>query len=445
MFSSDGKIAVVASSEHTGKNEFCLIALNADTGDRISEVWDGENTSIDFNQFSPVPGDNRLLATTNRSGMERIFIWNPLTNERSDFNLEIPGAQTAADWSADGRRVLVDSLDQAVQSLHIYQLDSGQLVKLNTPEGLYRPFFTPDGVRLFATWNDASHNNRLVELDPSNGTIIGTRLSAGDAPSGKPMVSISFPSSDGQVIQGWLCLPDGQGPFPTILDTHGGPTGVQTNGYNAGAQAWVDHGFAFLSINYRGSITFGREFEQKIWHDLGHWEIEDMAAAYQWLVGQGISQPDAVFLTGWSYGGYLTLLGLGKCPDLWAGGMAGIAIADWTILWEDSADTLRGYQEALFGGTPLEIPERYRLSSPITYAGQIRAPILIIQGRNDSRTPARPIEMFEQKMRELGKQITVHWFETGHMGSFADTELGIKNQEMMMRFAYDILAQKRPA
>ena len=102
-------------------------------------------------------------------------------------------------------------------------------------------------------------------------------------------------------------------------------------------------------------------------------------------------------MTGWSYGGYLTLMGLGKRPDLWAGGMAGIAIADWTVQWEDTADTLRGYQEALFGGTQRDVPDRYRASSPISYAEQVRAPVLIIQGRNDTRTPARPVEMYERK------------------------------------------------
>jgi dipeptidyl aminopeptidase/acylaminoacyl peptidase len=110
-------------------------------------------------------------------------------------------------------------------------------------------------------------------------------------------------------------------------------------------------------------------------------------------------------------------------------------------MWEDSADTLRGYQEGLFGGKPQDMPERYRLSSPISYAADVRAPLLVIQGRNDTRTPARPMEMFEAKMKELGKEITVHWYETGHMGSFADVELGISHQQMMMEFVYKIYCE----
>jgi dipeptidyl aminopeptidase/acylaminoacyl peptidase len=204
-----------------------------------------------------------------------------------------------------------------------------------------------------------------------------------------------------------------------------------------GAQAWLDHGFAYLTINYRGCGTFGREFEEKIWGDLGHWEVEDMAAARDWLVQQGIASPDEILLTGDSFGGYLTLMGLGKRPDLWAGGMAEVAIADWSIQYEDTADTLRGVQVAVFGGTPEEKPEQYKASSPITYAEQIAAPVLVIQGRNDTRCPARPMEMYEARLRSLGKQIEVEWFDAGH-GSM-DTEQNIAHQELKLRFAYRVL------
>ena len=135
-----------------------------------------------------------------------------------------------------------------------------------------------------------------------------------------------------------------------------------------------------------------------------------MVAARNWLVREGIAKSDAILLTGWSYGGYLTLQALGKRPDLWAGGMAGITIADWSIQYQDTADTLRGYQTALFKGTPEERPEQYAASSPISYVEQVRAPVLIIQGRNDTRTPARPIELYEARMRALDKPIEVMWF-----------------------------------
>ena len=83
-----------------------------------------------------------------------------------------------------------------------------------------------------------------------------------------------------------------------------------------------------------------------------------MVATRDWLVAGGVAVADQILLTGSSYGGYLTLQALGTRPDLWAGGMAGIAIGDWALNYEDSAEMLRQFDVELFGGTPEEVPDR---------------------------------------------------------------------------------------
>ena len=210
---------------------------------------------------------------------------------------------------------------------------------------------------------------------------------------------MSFPSTDGTPLQAWLGVPDGEPPYPVVLETHGGPTAATSSNFHPAAQAFLDEGFAVLSLNYRGSTTFGREFEQAIWGRLGELEIEDMAAAHRWLDRLGIAIPDRILLTGWSYGGYLTLLGLGRQPELWAGGMAGVAIADWAMNYEDSSDLLRAYERMLFGGDPDDRGDAMRSGSPMTYVDAVRAPVLIIQGRNDTRTPARSVERYVERLR----------------------------------------------
>jgi dipeptidyl aminopeptidase/acylaminoacyl peptidase len=438
--SHDGEVAIIASTERTGKPQFSLVALDMSNGERIAELWDGPESSIRMSSFAPRPGDMRLLATTNRSDVERPLIWNPRTGERTDLALdELGGEIMPLDWSPDASQVLLCQFERAVQQLYIYDLSSKELRRLAHPSGTYDATYFEPGGAIFAQWQDSTHPSQLIALDGATGARTRTMLAAGAIPPCRAWRSVSFRSSDGTEIQGWLALPDGDGPFPTILETHGGPESVTTEVCAPGSQAWLDHGFAFLSINYRGSTTFGRAFQQQIWGDLGRLEIEDMVAARDWLVREGIARPDAILLTGWSYGGYLTLQALGKRPELWAGGMAGIAVADWAIQYEDSAETLKGYQSIIFGGTPEQKPEQYAASSPISYAERVRAPVLIIQGRNDTRTPARPIELYEQKMRALGKQIEVEWFEAGHLGSFANIELAVAHQELMLRWAYRVL------
>jgi dipeptidyl aminopeptidase/acylaminoacyl peptidase len=101
-------------------------------------------------------------------------------------------------------------------------------------------------------------------------------------------------------------------------------------------------------------------------------------------------------------------------------------------------------QMSFLGGTPEEQPERYKASSALTYVEQAQAPVLILLGRNDYRSPAGPIERYEQKLKEQGKAIEVVWFDAGHISSALQTELGIEHQEHMLRFAARVLGQPLP-
>lgn len=440
LLSASGEILVIASTERYKTPQYSLVAFDMISGEKIGELWEGVDHSVSPLFFSPISGDTRIAGLTNRSGIERLVIWNPQTNERIDPELsDFQGAMNAFDWSPDGGIILFRTFNAAVQQLCIYEVVKDKGYKLNHPSGTnFSPYFTAQG-DIHSHFATATEPVRLVLMDAISGKIKDTVLKTEKVALGKPWSSFVFNSSDGQEIQGWLAVPDGDGPFPLILDTHGGPQAVQAETFLPESQAWLDHGFAWASINYRGSTTFGKDFEEQIWGNLGDLEVEDMVAARDHLAKRGVINPNKIFLTGWSYGGYLTLQALGKFPDLWAGGLAGIAISDWVMSYEDSAETLKKYCMAIFGGTPEEKPEQYAKSSPITYAENIKAPVLIIQGQNDTRTPARPIEVYEEKMKALGKEIEVHWFDAGHIGPFAQVEQAIKNQELMMKFAVNIL------
>ena len=117
--------------------------------------------------------------------------------------------------------------------------------------------------------------------------------------------------------------------------------------------------------------------------------------------------------------------------------MADIAIADWNLMYEDQSETLRGYQVALFGGIPEQKPEAHAFASPITYAKDYEAPLLIIQGKNDTRCPERQMRVFIEKMQSENKELRVHWFEAGH--GALKTDERIEQQEMRMAFALEIL------
>jgi dipeptidyl aminopeptidase/acylaminoacyl peptidase len=443
--SSDGRLAAVSSAHRSSGLEYSVLTFSTDDGSPGPELWDGEGTSIVVHDFGPGVGDRRLLATTNASGQERAFVWNVDDGRRHDLPADAPGGDLIAlGWSPEGEDVLLCHIHAARQRLHVWQPETGAIRRLDHPEGVMvgafrrgAGWFLPNGGDIIARWEDPGTPRHLVALDRMSGRMTSTLLPAGDVPPGRPLRSIAFRSADGTVLQAWLGVPEGDPPYPTILETHGGPTAATFAAFDPSAQAFLDEGFAFLSLNYRGSTTFGRDFEQAIWGRLGELELQDMAAARTWLLDEGIAVPDQILLTGWSYGGYLTLLGLGRQPDLWAGGMAGVAIADWQMSYEDSSDLLRSYQRMLFGGDPESRGEAMRTGSPLTYVDDVRAPVLIIQGKNDTRTPARPVERYVEALRARSHPVEIEWFDAGHMG--IGNDLAIEHQALMHAFATRIV------
>jgi dipeptidyl aminopeptidase/acylaminoacyl peptidase len=443
FFSHDGAVSVLASTERYGALDFSLISYHTETGQRIAEIFD-ESSRIDPGLFSPRPGVERMLATSNKTGTQRPLIWDAAVGARVDLDVQgLEGDVVGWGWSPDAACVLLCQTSRAVQQLWLYELDTAKLTKVNHPRGTINAACFQSPETLIMRWQDSATPPQLIALDLTEPTRIKVLLEAGPAPKSRRWRSVSFQSSDGQEIQGWMAVPDGPGPFPAILETHGGPTFAQFETFYPRSQAWLDHGFAYLTINYRGSTTFGKEFEKKINGDLGHWEVEDIVAARQWLVTNKIARPDQILLTGWSYGGYLTLQALGMHPDLWAGGMGGVVVADWITQFEDESAELRGYDIALFGGTPEQKREAYVRASPITYVESLAAPVLIIQGRHDTRDPPRQVELYEAKARAMGKTVQVEWFETGHAGSSADVRLSIAHQELMLAWAYRVLQTKQ--
>ncbi|UJR11383.1 hypothetical protein I4U23_015563 [Adineta vaga] len=446
ILSYNGDIVVIETTDvKKGSGSILLVFDVNNNGQMIGTLDDGSEINIAPKQFAPLPNDARLLAKTNRTGVNRPLIWNVRTNERIDLMLDelnIEGDVDPLDWSDNGNLILLLHTHNAIFQLYCYSIADNTANKLTEhPSGaIFDAQFGPDKT-IIVEWENAHTPRQIIALDDKNGAFKKVMLgsSKDENLTNQSRRSITFPSSDGQLIQGWLTLPHNNVGtlLPTIVRMHGGPAAVTSDRFDPTAGAWVDHGFAYFSINYRGSITFGRTFQNKIYSDIGHWEVEDIIAARTWLIEQSIAQSNTIFLTGWSYGGYLTLLTLGKQPNLWAGGLAGIAIADWIELYEDSAESLKSYQVSLFGGTPDEKRELYTNASPITYVEQIIAPILIIQANNDTRCPERQMKSFAKKMTQFNKNFVLDWFAGGH--ALNNTEQRILHVEKMLCWIYTIL------
>lgn len=426
--SRDGDFTAVMTTELTGCRHYAIRVYDS-AGLQVAELWDDSGANFWLTAFSPT--GKEILASGLRDDQRRALIWNPETGERRWLQLE--GSQvTPLDWSVCGSKVLLSSFTRGVQSLCLYDLERDCSEPVEHPPGAFGEYggtyarfaYFRDPETVHMHWQDSV--TPLGLRSDTRGPVL-----QGDPPPARPWTNVSFTSEDGTEIQAWLGLPKGEGPFPTVINIHGGPHLVMTEVFCAASQAWMDHGFAFLSLNYRGSTTFGCRFQEQIWGNLGHLELQDLVAARDFLVASGHAQAGAIYLNGESYGGYMTLWGLARRPDLWAGGMAGVALTDWTETYRDASPALQGAFRNWFGGSPEEVPERYRDSSPVHLADRIEAPVLLFQGRNDSRTPPRQAELFVEKMRQAGKSVRIEWFDGGHA---MDADCRLRFMETMLDF-----------
>jgi dipeptidyl aminopeptidase/acylaminoacyl peptidase len=428
LCSADGAFVAVRHNESTQGLHESTSVIDTTTGRRVADFGDGADATVSPMLWAPGAGDLRLLAVTSTSGRELPILLSPLSGERHALAVnDIEGTVLPLDWASDPETILLLQVHRAITRLHLYYLTTRQhrpvpLVGALNPSVSRPAWFAPDGIR--AVLEDSTHPGRVVAIDPQSDERERSILTVdtGGA-SASEWRSIEF-ESRGDVVQAWLATPGDAGPWPVVIETHGGPEAVELETYWPGAQAWLANGFAYCTVNYHGSTTFGSAFRDSIVGCPGDLEVDDVVAARQWLVDHRVAIPEQVLLTGISYGGYLTLQTVGRRPELWAGGIAIVAIADWRgVVGDETTPALRLYAERLLGGSPDTNPDVYRSASPITYAERVQAPLLVIQGRGDTRVPAAQLERYAARVRQTGGNIEVVWFEAGH-------QLGTRDQRV---------------
>ncbi|GAA2138092.1 prolyl oligopeptidase family serine peptidase [Kitasatospora kazusensis] len=388
--------------------------------------------------FAPAAGDTRLLVAHQRRGRWEPMLWDVATGVetelllRDDQGREFPG-DLSAQWRPGARSVLIEHEYEARSELFSYDLEKGELSRLETPRGtVVSATARPDGTVEFL-WSSAAEPSAVRS---TSGAVV--LRAPGPVPPGSVPVEDVWVEGPGGRVHALVQRPDGEGPFPTVFEIHGGPTYHDSDSFAAGPAAWLDHGFAVVRVNYRGSTGYGQAWTDALRLRVGLIELEDIGAVRQWAVDSGLADPARLVLSGGSWGGYLTLLGLGVQPGDWTLGLAAVPVADYLAAYADEMEALKSLDRTLFGGSPEEAPERWRASSPLTYVEQVRAPVYISAGVNDPRCPIRQIDNYVERLAELGKVHEVYRYDAGH-GSLV-VEERIKQLRLEIDFALRQLA-----
>jgi dipeptidyl aminopeptidase/acylaminoacyl peptidase len=227
-----------------------------------------------------------------------------------------------------------------------------------------------------------------------------TTLTADDL---TPARDFRWKAKDGLGIQGWLYQPKGKAQG-TIVYVHGGPTSHSKDSVDNQIQFFVRQGFNVLDPNYRGSTGFGMRFREAIKVDgWGGMEQEDIRAGIEALIAAGTAEPGKVGITGTSYGGYSAWCAITRFdPEIVAAAAPICGITDLTVDYETTRPDLRPLSEEMMGGSPVQVPERYRERSPIHFVHNIRGHLLIVQGSQDPNVTPENVRAVRNGLEKAG-------------------------------------------
>lgn len=432
--SDDGNLVAVEHAEHDARHP-SLRVISADTGTLVGELTDRPGRGVWAVDFAPLPGDTRLLVLHERGGLPSAAVWDVATGARRELLLSGAGEVTGADWYPDGRAVLLAVDHHARTRLYRYDLGTGHATGVGPAEGSVEEATPHPSGEVWYSWSSAAQPPSLRT------TRTGDVLLSPVGPRPRPSVAaldVEVESEAG-TIHSLLRLPaEGQAPYPVVVEVHGGPADHRTDSFSPTLAAWVDHGFAVLSVNFRGSTGYGSRWRDGIEGQVGQAELADIAAVHEHLVAQGVLDAGRSVLAGGSWGGYLTLLGLGTQPERWTLGLADVPVADYVAAYEDEMPSLQAFDRALFGGSPAEVPEVYARASPISYVDAVRAPVLVLAGLNDPRCPTRQVENYVQALRERGGLIELYQYGGGHGSEVAEERI------TQMRIQLDFVSRHLP-
>ena len=272
----------------------------------------------------------------------------------------------------------------------------------------------------------------LVYYRYDRGTGTLTKLfSARPKLEGKPLVPqwpVEIASRDNKTLVSYLTLPrsadannDGKAdaPVPLVLLVHGGPWARDSYGYGGYNQWLANRGYAVLSVNFRGSTGFGKDFTNA---GNGEWAgkmHDDLIDAVQWAVKQGVTTQDQVAIMGGSYGGYATLAGLTFTPDAFACGVDIVGPSNLNTLLSTVPPYWASFFEQLakrMGDPRTDAGKKWLTErSPLTRADQIKKPLLIGQGANDPRVKQAESDQIVKAMQAKNIPVTYVLFpDEGH-------------------------------
>lgn len=365
--------------------------------------------------------DNKTLLVSGRFNgrdKEAIYTWNFAKNTVGEMLADHALVDVDSDLRFDEvRKKLVGvRVDAMTPELYYFDADYAKMqATLDASFPGQRVNFQWAGNRAVVTTSGDNNVGKTYFFDTER-KVLEALYTAKPELEGKKLSAqtvIQYAARDGLNIPAYLTLPEGIAAkaLPLVAYIHGGPHARDSFGYDPTTQMLASRGYAVLQPQFRMSTGFGWKHHTAGWKQWGLAMQDDVTDGVAYLVKQGIVDPKRVCIIGASYGGYATMYGLVKDPDLYQCGVNWVGVTDvkmlFTVAWSDMSGPYMDNMGALMHGDPKTDEAYFQKSSAIENAARIKAPVLMAYGSEDVRVPLIHGERMRDKLLKQGN--TVEW------------------------------------
>ena len=359
----DSKLMYVASNR--GRDKAALFEFDPKTAKEGKLIYENPNVDVDSLGWSRA---RKVITQTmvNFEKAEPVFFDKESERVYKALKAKRPGYQIGVQSMTKDENLLIvaASNDRTPGTRYVYDVKADKLTK-------------------------------LAEINPA--------LAEADMAEVKP---ISYTARDGLTIRGYLTLPKGVPAknLPVIVNPHGGPWYRDSWGYNGEIQFLANRGYAVLQMNFRGSVGYGRKFWEASFKQWGLAMQDDITDGVNWLIKEGIADPKRIAIYGASYGGYATLMGVTKTPDLYAAAVDYVGVSNMFTFMKSIPPYWKPFLEMMteMVGDAEKDKAQLTTTSPALNAERIKTPLFIAQGAKDPRVVKAESDQMVEALKKRG-------------------------------------------
>jgi len=414
VISPKGNYMVISRAYSSYDSDLYLLDLKT-KGAELITTHDNYNEPAEFYAVSfSKDGSKLYLISNNNSDFFKLAAYELSSGKTENVNL--PFLKEYKNWdvsssilSNDKTKILITINVEGYDKLFMYDFNTNKEIKLPVQlqsKSITAIEFSNNDKKLIIGINSSANPSVLYEWEFTSNTVeqITYPTLAGINP--KSFVEpglIHYKSYDGLEIPAFIYLPKNTDnkKLQCIISIHGGPESQATYGFSALYQYFLNAGYAIVEPNVRGSTGYGKKYAALDNVKGRENSVKDVASLVEYLKSRGDIDPGRIAVYGGSYGGYMVLACMTLYPDLFAAGVDIVGIANFITFMQNTADYRRKNRESEYGSLDNDY-EFLQTVSPINKVDRIKAPLMIIHGKNDPRVPVGEAEQIYKAITDRG-------------------------------------------